>query len=98
MSSPEPESVTTLELYRQGARLETKLDKLDDKLDGHGERIVQLEHHAVEQDRRHRELKAELDKQADSRWRSLSVWIAGLSLLVATIALIIMMAKTGVRP
>lgn len=105
MTNPESSVVTSLELYRQGARLEGKLDKLDDKLDGHSEHIVQLQHRADEQDRWTAHLKDELNgvkadlvKAADNKRQSISLWIAGLSLVVATIALFIMMAKTGVRP
>lgn len=98
MTNPESSVVTALELYRQGARLEGKLDKLDDKLDGHSESIVQLQHRADDQDRWIAHLKAELAKAVDNRWRVISTWIAGLSLVVATVALLIMMAKTGARP
>jgi hypothetical protein len=37
--------VSALELYRQGARLESKIDRLDEKLDGHA---VVLGRHEVE--------------------------------------------------
>lgn len=103
MSESEPTAVSTLELYRQGARLEglankldDKIDKLDDKLDGHSERIVQLEHRVNDQDRRHGELKVQVEKSTDNRWRVLSAWISGLALLVATLVGIYAMTK-GVR-
>lgn len=103
--NPEPTSVTSLELYRQGARVESKVDRLDDKLDGHGERISILEHRADAADRAIVELKDRADKQraddtAGRRW-GIGTWLQALAVAIALVGMIVALvlaAKAGVRP
>lgn len=82
MESPEPVSVTTLELYRQGARLESKLDRLDEKLDGHAQEIVLLKHRVAATER-------ELVRATEGRRWGVGTALTVLSVLVAAAALIV---------
>lgn len=101
MPDPEPTSVTTLELYRQGARVESKVDRLDDKLDGHAERLTALEHRVDVADLQIAELKAlRAGDQAGRRW-GIGAWMQAVSAVVAVMAVVIslyLVSKTGARP
>jgi hypothetical protein len=65
--SPEPNNVTSLELYRQGARLESKIDRVDDKLDGHGEQLAAHEVRIGALERGHQNLRDEHTQERHQR-------------------------------
>jgi hypothetical protein len=63
------------ELHRTALRIENKVDKVDDKLDGHAETLA-----------RHDIRLGTLERASQRAWERMALWItAGVALLVAVL-------------
>lgn len=75
--------ITTDELYRQGVRLENKIDGLDIKFDGYTERLIRLEERV---DGHQRDITATKNNRGGLRIGVISASSGGVVAAVLTIA------------